>query len=374
MSAPLAGVRILDFSRVLAGPFASMTLADMGADVVKVEHPGRGDDTRSFGPPFSAGISTYFLSINRGKRSIALDLKGPVGKARALALADKADVVLENFRPGVMDRLGLGAAALRSRNPGLVYCSISGFGRDVERAGYDLVLQGMGGIPALTGEVAGEAAKCGASIADLVSGHNAVQGILAALLRRERTGAGALVDVPMIDGQVGLLTYHASSLLNGGVAPRRLGNHHPSIHPYGSYRAKDGSLNIAVGNDKLFARFCEVLGRTEWAEDDRFATNASRVGNREVLDPEILVLLREDTVTGWCERLARVGVPAGPINSVAEAVELVDLVEHPHPSGEGSLRTAPLPVRLDGAPRAAERRPPNLGEHTQEVLSDWGVD
>jgi len=374
MNAPLSGLRVLDFSRVLAGPFASMTLADLGADVVKVEHPDGGDDTRGFGPPYSDGISTYFLSVNRGKRSIALDLKDPAGKARALALADRADVVLENFRPGVMTRLGLGPEVLRERNPGLVYCSISGFGRDVPRAGYDLVLQGMGGIPSLTGSVDGDPAKCGASIADLVSGQNAVQGILAALLRRARTGAGALIDVPMIDGQVALLTYHASGLLNGGATPRRLGNHHPSIHPYGAYRAKDACLNIAVGNDTLFLRFSEAMGQPEWADDPRFASNASRVAHRADLDPLIGAVLETDTVMGWCARLSAAGVPAGPINSVAEAVAHVEMVEHPHPSGEGIVRTAPLPVRIDGAPRAAALRPPNLGEHTDEVLADWGVD
>ena len=312
MTAPLEGIRVLDFSRVLAGPYASMTLADMGADVVKVEHPVRGAAPRSFGPPFDDGVSTYYLSINRGKRSIGLDLKDPADKARALALAAKADVVLENFRPGVMDRLGLGPEALRAAHPGLVYCSISGFGRDVSRAGYDLVLQGMGGIPSLTGDVDGEAAKCGASIADLVSGQNAVQGILAALIRRQRTGAGALVDIPMIDGQVALLTYHASSLLNGGVVPTRLGNPHPSIHPYGAYRADGGSLNIAVGNDALFVRFCQAVGHPGWASDERFATNAARVAHREVLDPMLEDALRGRTAEEWCDRLEQAGVP-GPV-------------------------------------------------------------
>jgi crotonobetainyl-CoA:carnitine CoA-transferase CaiB-like acyl-CoA transferase len=374
MNAPLQGIRILDFSRVLAGPFASMTLADMGADVVKVEHPERGDDTRGFGPPFASGVSTYFLSINRGKRSIALDLKSPEDRARALGLADKADVVLENFRPGVMARLGLGPEVLRERNPGLVYCSISGFGREDPRAGYDLVVQGMSGIPSITGEVDGAPVKCGASIADLVSGQNAVQGILAALLRRARTGEGALVDIPMIDGQLSLLTYHASGLLNGGVAPARLGNHHPSIHPYGAYKASDTSLNIAVGNDALFVRFCSAIGRPEWARDARFASNASRVAHRSTLDPMLLEVLEADTAQGWCLRLEAAGVPAGPINTVEQALEQVELQSHPHPGGAGEVRTAPLPIRIDGAPRAAERGPPALGAHTAEVLADWGVE
>ena len=371
MSAPMDGIRILDFSRVLAGPFATMHLADMGADVVKVERPGQGDDTRSFGPPFSQGVSTYFLAVNRGKRSIVLDLKTSEGVRMARELAAKADVVIENFRPGVMERLGLGSDVLRADNPKLIYCSISGFGKGKNRAGYDLVVQGMGGIPALTGAPEGAPAKCGASIADLVTGLYAVQSILAALLRRESTGLGAVIDVPMIDGQVALLTYHASGLLNGGSSPKRLGNHHPSIHPYGTYRADDGFLNIAVGNDKLFVAFSEAIGSPEWAADTRFAKNANRVANREALDPLIEEALKGRTVEGWCDALNQAGVPAGPINSVAEAVQLVDLVSHPHPSGQGDVITAPLPFKMDGAPRSADLPPPVLGAHSTEVLQDW---
>jgi len=371
MSAPLTGVRVLDFSRVLAGPYATMYLADLGADVVKVERPGSGDDTRSFGPPFSHGVSTYFLSINRGKRSVVLDLKDPADRATALSLAEQADVVIENFRPGVMDRLGLGPEVLRERNPRLVYCSISGFGRDVERAGYDLVIQGMGGIPSITGEIDGGPMKCGASIADLVTGLNAVQGILAALFRRSNTGEGGLVDVPMIDGQAALLTYHASSLLNADVAPTRLGNHHPSIHPYGTYRAQDGHFNIAVGNDKLFRAFSVAVGQPSWGDDPRFKTNASRVEHRAVLEQLIAGVLGKDTVEHWCHALDQAGVPAGPINSVAEAVAEVELVEHPHPAGQGVVRSTPLPYRLNDAPRASPLAPPALGAHTEEVLKEW---
>jgi crotonobetainyl-CoA:carnitine CoA-transferase CaiB-like acyl-CoA transferase len=371
MTGPLEGLRVLDFSRVLAGPFATMHLADLGATVVKVERPGSGDDTRAFGPPFSNGVSTYFLSVNRGKQSIAIDLKTEEGRKMALELAAVADVVIENFRPGVMERLGLGPDVLRAQNPRLIYCGISGFGRDVNRAGYDLVIQGMGGIPSITGEPDGDPAKCGASIADLVTGLYAVQGILAAVCRRDRTGKGALVDVPMIDGQVAMLTYHASGLLNGGVTPQRLGNHHPSIHPYGTYRTDDGFLNIAVGNDRLFEAFCTAVGRREWSEDVRFAKNADRVAHRAALDALINTALVGRGVAGWCAVFAEAGVPAGPINSVAEAVQQVDLVTHAHPSGEGVVRTAPLPFRIDGAPRAATLPPPALGQHTQEVLDGW---
>jgi crotonobetainyl-CoA:carnitine CoA-transferase CaiB-like acyl-CoA transferase len=371
MSAPLDGLKVLDFSRVLAGPFATMHFADMGADVVKVERPVTGDDTRSFGPPFSQGVSTYFLSVNRGKRSIVLDLKDPTDRDLAIELSERADVVIENFRPGVMDRLGLGADALRRNNPRLVYCSISGFGREVDRAGYDLVIQGMGGIPSITGDPQGSPAKCGASIADLVTGLYAVQGILAALHRRNRTGAGALVDVPMIDGQVALLTYHASGLLNGGKSPTRLGNHHPSIHPYGSYSTADGFLNIAVGNDKLFGAFARCVGHPEWAEDIRFKQNADRVAHRPDLDRLIASALEGFGVAEWCDRLMKAGVPAGPINAVEDAVKMVDLVEHAHPGGEGTVKTAPLPVRIDGAPRAASLPPPALGAHTDLVMKEW---
>jgi crotonobetainyl-CoA:carnitine CoA-transferase CaiB-like acyl-CoA transferase len=371
MSAPLEGVRVLDFSRVLAGPFATMHLADLGADVVKVERPEFGDDTRSFGPPFSDGVSTYFLSINRGKRSICLDLKDPGDREIAMELSDQADVVIENFRPGVMERLGLGPEVLRGRNPRLVYCSIRGFGRDVARAGYDLVIQGMGGIPSITGAPDGAPAKCGASIADLVTGLYGVQGILAALFRRERTGKGALVDVPMIDGQVAMLTYHASGLLNGGATPTRLGNHHPSIHPYGSYRAADGFLNIAIGNDRLFKVFAQTMGQPEWEQDTRFAKNVDRVAHRGELDAMIGGILGGGTVQAWCDLFLAAGVPAGPINTVAEALEQVELVEHAHPSGKGRVRTAPLPFRVDGAPRAAALPPPVLGAHTEAVLKDW---
>ncbi|MGB0639716.1 MAG: CaiB/BaiF CoA transferase family protein [Myxococcota bacterium] len=371
MSAPLTGVRVLDFSRVLAGPYATMYFADLGADVVKVERPGSGDDTRSFGPPFSQGVSTYFLSVNRGKRSIELDLKSEAGRKTAIDLAAQADVVIENFRPGVMKRLGLGPEALRTSNPKLIYCSISGFGRDVERAGYDLVIQGMSGIPSITGGADGVPTKCGASIADLVTGLNAVQGILAALYRRERTGEGGVVDVPMIDGQAALLTYHASGFLNAGSVPGRLGNHHPSIHPYGSYSAEDGFLNVAVGNDRLFVAFAAALGHPQWATDPRFLKNADRVANRAELDEMISVVLCTKTVEAWCTCLEAAGVPAGPINTVAQALQQVDLVEHEHPGGSGTVQTVALPYRLDGAPRAADLPPPKLGAHTEQVLKEW---
>lgn len=370
--APLAGLKVLDLSRVLSGPYASMILADMGADVVKVERPGSGDDTRSFGPPFAGGVSTYFLSVNRGKRSVALDLKDPDDRDRARALARRADVLIENFRPGVMGRLGLGWETLRADNPRLVYACISGFGRDQPAAGYDLMIQGLSGIPHLTG--AGDTPwKCGTSIADLVAGMNAVQGILAALYRRERTGEGGLVDVSMVVGQRALLTYHASAWLNAGVEPGPMGNAHPSIHPYQAFRTSDGWLNLAVGNDSLFARLCELLG-VDWHTEPRFATNADRVASREVLSALLEPRLAERSTAAWCEALAGAGIPHGPILTVPQALAGSEPVVHDHPEGEGEVRSLPPGIRIDGRAGTARRRPPRLGEHTAEVLSDWGAE
>ncbi len=369
MSAPLAGIKVLDLTRVLAGPFATMTLADLGADVVKVERPESGDDTRRFGPPFSQGVSTYFLSVNRGKRSIALDLKSPEGLATVRALARVADVVIENFRPGVMERLGLGVEQLRSENPRLVYCCISALGRDQPAAGYDIMVQGLSGIPSLTGDGT-EPWKCGASIADLVSGMNAVQGILAALVRRDRTGKGALVDVSMLDGQMALLTYHASAWLNAGVEPQAWGNQHASIHPYGAYPTETGWLILAIGNDGLFEKLCEQLG-VDWHLDPRFARNEDRVRNREALDVLLTAITEGRPLTAWLTVLSEAGIPSGPMNSVREALAQGPLLEHPHPGGKGKVRTCLPGFRLDDAPKGAERGPPRIGEHGSAVLADW---
>jgi crotonobetainyl-CoA:carnitine CoA-transferase CaiB-like acyl-CoA transferase len=369
MSAPLEGIRVLDLSRVLAGPFAAMGLADLGADVVKVERPGAGDDTRSFGPPYADGVSTYFLSVNRGKRSVTLDLKSAEGRAHLKALAGATDVLLENFRPGVMERLGLGPEELRALNPRLVYCAISGFGQDRPGPGYDLVVQGLSGIPSITGS--GEAPnKCGASIADLSAGMNAVSGILAALVRRERTGVGGVVDVSMLDGQLALLSYHASGWLNGGVEPTALGNAHPSIHPFCGVQTADGWLNLAVGNDAQFQKLCQALSQT-WHEDSRFATNADRVRNREALNLLMEPVFWARTTADWQTDLAQTGIPMGPMKSIPEALEVARLVEHDHPEGAGRVRTVANPYTVDGEGRGASRRAPRLGEHTDEVLAEW---
>ncbi|RME22689.1 MAG: CoA transferase, partial [Deltaproteobacteria bacterium] len=332
--APLAGLRVLDLSRVLAGPFATMHLADMGADVVKIEPPG-GDETRSFGPPFVEGAdgaeSAYFLAVNRGKRSVCMDLKARRDRELTLALAGAADVVVANFRPGVLERLGLGADALVRRHPRLVVCRISGFGPDDPRPGYDNIIQGMSGIPALTGEPDGPPAKCGASIADLVGGHNTVQAILAALLRRECTGRGGVIDVTLLDGMLDMLVYHATGWLGAGVAPVRRGDAHPSVHPLGRYRSADGWISLAVGNDPLFARLCEGLGLSWMADDPRFRTNPARVAHRAALDAEFSAVIATRTSEEWVERLQALGVPCGPVRSVPQALDSAPRVAHPHP-------------------------------------------
>lgn len=371
MSSPLHGVRVLDLSRVLSGPFASMSLADLGADVVKVEHPTRPDETRSFGPPYVDGVSAYYLSANRGKRSITLDLKDSTDQRTARDLALAADVVLENFRPGVAGRLGLGAETLRAEKPSLIYCSISGFGQDDPRPAYDLVIQGMGGIVSLIGPPDGAPYKVATSIADLVAGQSALSAILAALLRRERTGEGATIDVPMLDGQRAMLVYRASNWLNAGVEPARTGNEHASLYPYATFPVADGHLNLAVANDTQFSGLCQVLGRPALADDPRFATNPARVLNRAELGVILATELPRRRRDDWLAAFSAAGVPAGPIHTVAEALEGAELVTHEHPEGGRPVRTVPLPFILSNAPRASERRAPRLGEHSDEIVEEW---
>lgn len=379
LNAPsLTGLRVLDLSRVLAGPYCTQILADHGADVWKVEHPTGGDDTRAFGPPFVGGESTYFLSINRNKRSVAIDLKPAEGLEIVRELALRADVVVENFRPGTAERLGLGAEVLRAANPRLIYCSISGFGQKGpwrDRAGYDLAVQGIGGLQALTGDPAGPPTKVGTSIADLVTGLYAVQGILLALHRREQTGRGDTVDVAMLDSVVSLLTYQASAWLNAGKAPRRAGNRHPSIAPYETFRAADGWLNLAIGNDALWRKLCDVVAHPELKDDPRFATNPQRVAHREALLEVVQGILAGRTVAEWMELLDTAGVPCGPILEVEqtlqhEAVLGRDLVvDLPHPTA-GTVRTTGVTVKMDEAPGRIRTAPPRLGEHTEAVLTE----
>lgn len=376
--APLADVKVLDLSRILAGPYCTQMLADLGADVIKVEPPS-GDDTRRFGPPFVGGESTYFMSTNRGKRSITIDLKNEDGLAVVHDLARWADVAVENFRPGVADALGVGYQQLSAINPRLVYASISGYGQRgaepyTRLPGYDLVIQGVGGIPSLTGPEDGAPHKMGASVADLVAGSNALAGIAVALFDRERTGQGRKIDISMLDGQLSLLSYHAGASLNAGAAPARLGNAHPSICPYETFAAADGFINIACGNDALFGKLCSLLGKAELAAEDRFASNAQRVQNRAALLERLTPLFAARPIAEWLERLQAVGIPCGPILSVPDALAhpqaaaRATIVEQQHPTA-GTVRGVGCPAGFEQA-TFTNRPPPRLGEHAVEILRD----
>lgn len=374
----LAGIRVLDLTRILAGPFCTQQLADHGADVWKIERPGKGDDTRAFGPPFVEGQSTYFMSVNRGKRSVAVDLKHPDGLTLVKQLADAADVVVENFRPGAAEKLGLGAADLMARNPRLVYCSMSGFGHTGpwrNRPGYDLAIQGMSGLQSLTGPADGAPHKAGLSIADLATGLYASQGILMALLARERTGVGDVVDIAMLDVMLSLLTYHAGIYFADGTVPQRKGNRHPSIVPYETFPTADGWFNLAVGNDQIWARFCGAMALSELIHDGRFATNPDRVAHRDDLFELLAARFAEHPTTHWVTLLGAADVPCGPIHDVAEALELEQaaargmLVELQHAIA-GQVRSVGSPIRMVDAPPSYDRAPPTVGQHTAEVLKE----
>jgi crotonobetainyl-CoA:carnitine CoA-transferase CaiB-like acyl-CoA transferase len=379
---PLSGLKVVDLSRVLAGPFCSMNLGDMGADVIKVERPDGGDDTRSFGPPFYQGVSTYYLAINRNKRSIALDLKHPDGKAVLWSLLKDADILLENFRPGTLDRLGFDYATCRAKNPRLIYCSISEFGHFgtpewSQKPGYDLIIQGMGGIQSITGSPEGAPSKVGASIADVVAGMNAFTGILLALFARERSKEGQKVDTSMLDGQVSLLTYLATAWLNTGVVPPRLGNRHLSIAPYSTFEASDGWLNVAVANEKLWSTFCEAINRPDMRDDPRFHTNIERVKNVDSLEAELTRILGADRVQNWIERFTAAGIPAGPVLTIDQVLAHAQLVARgmlptmQHPTA-GEIRLTGIPHHLTETPGSIRRPPPELGEHTTEILLEIG--
>jgi crotonobetainyl-CoA:carnitine CoA-transferase CaiB-like acyl-CoA transferase len=356
----LAGIRVADFSRVLAGPYATMTLADFGADVIKVEPP-TGDDTRHWRPPVDAdGQATYFNSVNRGKRSVAIDLGTEAGRAQAQALAASADVVVENFRPGVMDKFGLDDATVRATNPGVVYCSITGFGagEGAALAGYDLLVQAVGGLMSITGAPDGEPAKAGVALVDVLCGLNAVSGILLALRERDRTGAGQRVEVNLLHSLLSALTNQASSTLQTGTAPRRLGNAHPSIAPYAVFRAADRDLVIAVGNDRQFAALCAVLGLPRLAGDPWYATNTERVAHRDALAAEIERGLSTAPAAEWATRLADAGVPAGLVNDVAEAIDFAATLGLDPVVALGATRTISTPIGLSATPAAPHTPPP----------------
>jgi crotonobetainyl-CoA:carnitine CoA-transferase CaiB-like acyl-CoA transferase len=378
---------VLDLSRILSGPYCSMTLADFGARVIKLEHPDGGDDTRAFGPPFVAGESTYFMSINRNKESVAVDFKHPRGRELVLALARRCDVLLENFRPGALARLGLDYESLRAVNPRLIYCSISGFGHSgepewVRRPGYDLAIQGMGGLASLTGPAEGAPHKVGTSIADMIAGLYALAGILVALHARGRTGRGQHVDISMLDGQIALLTYHAGIHFATGAVPARRGNQHPSISPYETYRASDGFVNIAVGNDAQWRALCAAVGEplAALAGDPELATNAARVQHRARLAALLEPLVAARPVDEWIALCDGAGIPCGPILDVAQALahpqvrarDMVVPLAHP---AAGDIRVTGVPVKLSETPGAVRTPPPRLGEQTRAVLAEvLGVD
>ncbi len=377
---PLDDLFVVDLSRILSGPVCTMSLADMGAEVIKVEPPPLGDDSRQWGPPFVGGISTYFLSINRNKKSLGLNLKVEEGRRILWKLIERADVLIENFRPGVLDKLGFGYEAVSKSNFRLVYCSISGFGQTGpyrDRPGYDVIAQGESGMMDLTGYPDGPPAKLGGSLADIVAGLYACNGILLALLARHRTGKGQHLDVSLLDGMVSTLTYHAGIYLSTGRSPKRMGTRHPSIVPYECFQAKDGFVNIAVTNQKQWENFCQVLGFPELANDSRFETMKARLANygdlRPMIDSVIATITRSDVMTG----MSKVGIPAGPINTVGEiledpqihAREMVAELTHPE---YGPLRVLGIPIKLSGTPGVVENAPPRFGEHNREVLSMLG--
>lgn len=382
---PLAGIRVVDLSRILSGPFATMTLADLGADVIKVEPP-KGDDTRSWGPPFVEGESTYFLSANRGKKSMVLDLKSEGGKEAMWKLIATADVVVENFRPGTLARLGFGWEEIHRRYPGVILASISGYGQTgplASKPGYDVIAQGEGGLMGATGEEGRPPVKAGFSVADLGSGMWAVIGILAALRTREATGMGDWVDVSLLETVVAWQTYLAEAYLAAGQVARPLGSAHPTIAPYQTMEAGDGYFNLAVGNDAMWQRLLEVLDDVHegerWYRDQCYATNPDRVRRREELIPRLNEIFRTRPRQEWLSRLDEAGIPAGSVNSVAEVFEIPQLKargmvrEVRHPT-VGALPAVKVPLAFHAAETAAPTAPPLLGADTQAVLRDLGYD
>ncbi len=385
MNGALAGIRILDLSRILAGPVCTQLLGDYGADVIKIEKPGAGDDTRSWGPPFvkdgngrDTRESTFYLSANRNKRSVAIDITRAEGQALIRKLLAKCDVLIENFRVGALSRYRLGYDELRDEFPGLVYCSISGFGQTGpyrDRAGYDFLAQGMGGIMSVTGEPEGMPMKVGIGITDIMTGMHASTAILAALRHRDATGAGQHIDLSLFETQISWLYYHAVEYLNTGRDPDRLGNAHASVVPYEVFETADGHAILAAGNDGQFARFCEVAGHPDLAADPKFATNPARIRNRTDLLPRIREIFRRKTTDEWVAALEEAGVPCGPINTVSrvfadpQAIARRMAIEMPHPQA-GKVGLVAAPAKMSETPLSYRRPPPVCGEHTAEVLRE----
>ncbi|ACP22787.1 acyl-CoA transferase/carnitine dehydratase-like conserved hypothetical protein (plasmid) [Sinorhizobium fredii NGR234] len=389
METPLKGIRVLELARILAGPWIGQTLADLGAEVIKVESPA-GDDTRTWGPPFVEGEggekldAAYFHACNRGKRSVVLDFTTGEGQEAVRRLAAQSDVLLENFKVGGLSKYGLDYASLKKINPRLIYCSVTGFGQDgpyAHRAGYDYIVQGMSGIMDLTGEPDREPQKIGVAFADIFTGLYGVIAVQAALAQRERTGEGQQIDMALLDCMTGVLANQALNFLVSGKAPRRLGNAHPNIAPYQVFPTSDGHLIVAVGNDRQFIKFCDLLGRPDLASDERYRTNAGRVQHRDTLTPELAAETAKFERDALLAKLEAVGVPGGPINSVADVfadpqiVHRKMRVEAPHTgAAAGKTPGVRTPIRFSGAALALERGVPRLGEHTEEVLAEIGMD
>ena len=379
---PLDGIRVVDLTRALSGPLCAMLLGDLGADVIKVEEPGVGDDSRHWGPPFQQGESAYFLSCNRNKRGITLNLKREGAREALWRLIERADVLIQNFRPGLMEQLGFGYDAVRARNPRLIYCSISAYGQDgpeARRPGYDIIMQGTSGVTSITGDPDGSPFRSGLPVCDVLSGMTAMQAIMAALYARERTGRGQMVDTTLLGATVAAMGTFASSYLVSGVAPQRVGNSHPQIAPYDLIRTADGYINLAGGNDGIFRRVCAALDLPALADDPRFATNAERVRNRH----ELLAALERRTTQLTTERLMEIldeaKAPAGPIRDMeqvlnspqARHIGLVRELEHPT---TGVVRVVDTPLHLSETPATLRLAPPTLGEHTTQVLAELGYD
>jgi crotonobetainyl-CoA:carnitine CoA-transferase CaiB-like acyl-CoA transferase len=372
---PLSGIRVADFSRVLAGPLATMLLADLGADVIKIERPETGDDTRGWGPPFVGGDAAYFLSLNRNKRSVTLDLSSDEGRSAARRLALASDVVVENFRPGLMERFGLDHASLATEHPGLVYCSLTAFGEGdpAARPGYDIIVQALSGLMSFTGHPGGEPTKVGVALLDVICGLYACNAIQAALIGRGATGRGARVTVSLFDASVAALVNQAANYLLGGLVPEPLGNAHPNIVPYQLFETADRPIILAAGNDRLFERTCEVIGRPELAADERFATNAVRVRNRDALIPLLSAELASRSAAEWLAALEAAAVPCAPVRTLdevfasAEGAAAIQEIDDP---ARGLLRLVADPIRVDGRMPPARFPPPLLGEHTDQILAE----
>jgi crotonobetainyl-CoA:carnitine CoA-transferase CaiB-like acyl-CoA transferase len=375
---PLRGITVLDLTRILSGPFCTMKLGDMGAEVIKVEQPGTGDETRRWGPPFIKGESAYFLSVNRNKKSVTLDLKSEEGKRILTKLIKRSDVLVENFRAGVMRKLGFGHAGARRINPRLIYCSISGYGQTSSRShrpSYDLIVQGESGLMDLTGFPDGPPTKAGISLADVNAGNIAFEGILLALLQRERTGKGQHVDISLLDSLASLFAYQSQIAMLPGNSVRRKGNRHPTITPYETYQTGDGYINVAVAGEAAWKNFCVVIGHLRLASDRRFLANADRVTNRGALERILIPIMKRKRSSDWLRRFAAADVPAGRINTVQEALglgtmrerKMIVAVKH---ATAGTLKMVGNPIKLSSA--AQMFAPPLLGEHTHEILRRLG--